>query len=79
LDVARGSGSVARHAAPLVGAEKVVALDISPEMLAVASALPPPKGASIEWRVGNAIALPPPDDAFDLVLCQQGLQMSDRP
>lgn len=75
LDVACGSGSVARHVAPLVGAEgKVVALDINPDMLAVARALPPPQGATIKWREGNAIALPLPDATFDLVLCQQGLQ-----
>ena len=80
MDVACGTGSVARHVAPLVGAEgKVVALDISPEMLAVARGLPAPAGATIEWREGNAIALTVPDDAFDLVLCQQGLQFfSDR-
>lgn len=75
LDVACGTGSVARHVAPLVGpGGRVVALDISPEMLAVARALPAPAGAKIEWREGNAIALALPDDAFDLVLCQQGLQ-----
>jgi ubiquinone/menaquinone biosynthesis C-methylase UbiE len=75
LDVACGTGSIARHAAPMVGSEgKVVALDISPAMLAVARALPAPPGATIEWREGNAIRLDLPDDAFDLVLCQQGLQ-----
>ena len=75
LDVACGTGSVARHVAPMVGREgKVVALDISPAMLAVARALPLPPGASIEWREGNAVRLDLPDDAFDLVLCQQGLQ-----
>ena len=80
LDVACGTGSVARHVAPMVGAHgKVVALDISPAMLAVARALPAPAGATIAWREGNAISLALPDDAFDLVLCQQGLQFfSDR-
>lgn len=75
LDVACGTGSVARHIAPLVGVEgEVVALDISSEMLAVARSLPAPTGAAIEWREGNAIALALPHDRFDLVLCQQGLQ-----
>lgn len=80
LDVACGTGSVARHVAPMVGAEgKVVAFDISPDMLAVARALSAPTGATIEWREGNAIALTLPDGEFDLVLCQQGLQFfSDR-
>ena len=75
LDVACGTGSVARHVAPMVGREgKVVALDISPAMLAVARAQPVPPGVTIEWREGNAVRLDLPADAFDLVLCQQGLQ-----
>lgn len=75
LDVACGTGSVARHVAPMVGREgKVVALDISPAMLAVARAQPVPPGVTIEWREGNAVGLDLPADAFDLVLCQQGLQ-----
>jgi ubiquinone/menaquinone biosynthesis C-methylase UbiE len=80
LDLACGTGSVARHVAPLVGAEgKVVALDINPEMLAVGRALPAPAGATIEWREGDAVALALPAGEFDLVLCQQGLQFfSDR-
>jgi ubiquinone/menaquinone biosynthesis C-methylase UbiE len=75
LDVACGTGSVARHVAPLVGAAgQVVGLDISPAMLAVARALPASAGAPIAWQEGNAIRLDLPDDAFELVLCQQGLQ-----
>ena len=80
LDVACGTGSVARHVAPIVGVDgKVVALDVNPDMLAVARALPAPAGASIEWPEGNAISLALPDDAFDLVLCQQGLQFFSDP
>ena len=75
LDVACGTGVVARHVAPLVGVNgKVVALDVSPEMLDVGRLLPAAAGASIEWRQGNADTLPLPDGEFDLVLCQQGLQ-----
>lgn len=75
LDVACGTGIVARQAAPLVGADgQVVALDMNPAMLAVARALPAPSGATINWQEGNAMALPFPDGAFDLVLCQHGLQ-----
>lgn len=75
LDVACGTGIVARQAAPLVGADgQVVALDMNPAMLAVARALPAPSGATITWQEGNAMALPFPDGAFDLVLCQHGLQ-----
>jgi len=75
LDVACGTGIVARQAAPLVGADgQVVALDMNPAMLAVARALPAPSGATISWQEGNAMALPFPDGAFDVVLCQHGLQ-----
>jgi ubiquinone/menaquinone biosynthesis C-methylase UbiE len=75
LDVACGTGIVTRHVAPMVGAAgKVVGLDISPVMLAVAHALPAPGGAAVEWQEGNALTLALPDDAFDLVLCHQGLQ-----
>jgi ubiquinone/menaquinone biosynthesis C-methylase UbiE len=75
LDVACGTGIVARQVAPMVGETgTVVALDLSPAMLAVARTLPSPGGAAIEWREGNALALSLPDHTFDLVLCQQGLQ-----
>lgn len=75
LDVACGTGIVARQAAPRVGADgQVVALDMNPAMLAVASALSAPSGATITWQEGNAMALPFPDGAFDVVLCQHGLQ-----
>lgn len=43
-------------------------------MLAVGRALPAPAGLSIEWREGDAVNLDLSNQAFDLVLCQQGLQ-----
>lgn len=80
LDLACGTGIVARRAAPMIGIEgRGVALDISPAILDVARALPAPAGAETEWLRGDAIALDLPDKAFDPVLCQQGLQFfSDR-
>jgi ubiquinone/menaquinone biosynthesis C-methylase UbiE len=75
LDLACGTGTVARQVAPVVGVNaKVVAVDINPDMLAVARSHPAPPGATIEWRVGDASSLDLPDGAFDLALCQQGLQ-----
>jgi ubiquinone/menaquinone biosynthesis C-methylase UbiE len=75
LDVACGTGIVARLAAPRVGFDgQVAALDMNPAMLAVGRALPAPSGATIVWQEGNAMALPFPDGAFDLALCQHGLQ-----
>jgi protein-L-isoaspartate O-methyltransferase len=75
LDIACGTGIVARTVAPLVGMQgHVTALDINPAMIAVGRGLPQAEGAAIEWREGNAMALPLPDGAYDLVLCHQGLQ-----
>jgi SAM-dependent methyltransferase len=81
VDVACGTGIVARQAAPRVGAAgTVVAVDVNSAMLTVARSLPVPEGASINWREGSAQALPMPDGACDLALCQQGLQFfPDRP
>lgn len=75
LDVACGTGIVARRVAPRVGCcGTVVGVDINPAMLAVARSLPAPDGAIIDWRKSSALALPLDDNAFDLVLCQHGLQ-----
>jgi SAM-dependent methyltransferase len=81
LDVACGTGVVARRAAQHVDPTgKVIGLDLHADMLAVARSLPEVPGVSIEWQVGNALALPFSDETFDVVLCQQGLQFfSDRP
>jgi ubiquinone/menaquinone biosynthesis C-methylase UbiE len=81
LDVACGTGIVARLAAERVGpAGHVVGLDLNPGMLAVARGLPPIAGAPIAWQEASAVALPFPAATFDVVLCQQGLQFfPDRP
>jgi ubiquinone/menaquinone biosynthesis C-methylase UbiE len=74
LDVACGTGVVARLASQQVGATgTVTGLDINPGMLAVARSATPP-GMSIKWHEANAEAMPFPDAAFDVVLCQMGLQ-----
>ena len=78
LDLARGTGIVARLARQrLAGGGRVVGIDASPQMLAVAAAVAP----EIEWREGNATALPvDANESFDVVTCQQGLQFfSDKP
>ena len=81
LDVACGTGIVARRAAEEVGPSgAVTALDLAPDMIDVAKSLPAPDGAHIEWHVGNAESLPFEDGSFDVVLSQMGLQfMGDRP
>lgn len=75
LDLACGTGVVARLAAPLVGASgRVVGVDLSAGMIAVAGGQPAPEGAPVEWREGDAAGLPFDEASFDVVLCQQGLQ-----
>jgi len=74
LDVACGTGVVTRLAAERVGAAGAVAgLDVNPGMLAVARSQAPPD-ISIDWYEATAESMPLPDEAFDVVLCQMGLQ-----
>ena len=80
LDVACGTGIVARLAAKKVGDKGTVAgLDVNPGMLAVARNVTEPD-QSIDWYEAGAEAIPLPDETFDAVLCQMGLQfMTDQP
>lgn len=79
LDVACGTGVVARHALQDVGADGTVAgLDVNPGMLAVARSTTP-AGAEVDWYEASAESMPLPDESFDVVFCQLGLQlMPDR-
>jgi ubiquinone/menaquinone biosynthesis C-methylase UbiE len=71
LDVACGTGIVARMAAHHTGAPSmVVGLDLHGGMLAVARAQAP----TGMWVQGSATALPCATAAFDVVICQQGVQ-----
>jgi len=75
LDVACGTGVVARAAAEHVGLRgRVVGIDLNPGMIAVAQSLPAIHGAPIEWLERSALDLGLDDASFDVVLCQQGLQ-----
>jgi SAM-dependent methyltransferase len=70
LDVACGTGILAREAESRVGAEgHVVGLDPTPGMLAVAARLAP----DVEWREGVAESLPFAGGSFDAVVSQFGL------
>jgi SAM-dependent methyltransferase len=70
LDVACGTGVVARGALSTVGDDgRVVGLDATDAMLTVAVRIEP----SVEWRAGDAGDLPFSDGSFDAVICQSGL------
>jgi ubiquinone/menaquinone biosynthesis C-methylase UbiE len=76
LDIASGTGVVARASASRVGTSgRVVASDFSAAMLACSSAKALPAGAArVEFVEASADALPFAHSSFDVVLCQQGLQ-----
>ena len=66
LDVACGTGVVARLAAERVGPSgTVAAVDLNPAMLSVARSVPS-TGAVIRWYETSAESIPLPDDAFDV-------------
>lgn len=70
LDVACGTGILAREAASRVGPRgHVTGIDPNAGMVAAAGRLAP----AIEWREGVAEALPFPDRTFDAVVSQFGL------
>jgi len=75
LDVACGTGVVARAAAERAGAAgRIVGADLNSGMIAVARSLPVPAGAPIAWIECSALGLPLQNATMDVVLCQQGLQ-----
>lgn len=76
LDVACGTGIVARLAAQRGHAGRLVGIDLNTAMLATART----KSAEIEWLEGSALELPFHESSFDVVVCQLGLQFfPDRP
>jgi ubiquinone/menaquinone biosynthesis C-methylase UbiE len=72
LDIACGTGIVARLAKQRLGASgTVVGVDLNPQMLSVAGRVAP----NIDWRQGDAGALPlGQGEQFNVILCQQGFQ-----
>jgi SAM-dependent methyltransferase len=73
LDVACGTGVVARAAAKRVGRTgRVVGVDLNPGMIAVARSLPATSDAPIEWLERSALDPRLDSASFDVVLCQQG-------
>jgi len=76
LDLGCGTGIIARvlHEC-LGGAASIVGVDVNPAMIQKARSIAP----ELDFREGNAMALPFADASFDLVLCQEMLQfVSDR-
>jgi SAM-dependent methyltransferase len=75
LDVACGTGFVARAAAGRVGpTSRVVGVDVNSGMLQLAAKVGISSAPTIEWGQASADRLPMAAGEFDAVLCQQGLQ-----
>lgn len=73
LDLACGTGIVTRQLANrVIQTRRVVGIDVNASMLATGRAAAP--GVPADWVQGNAMTMPLRDAAFDLVMCQQGLQ-----
>lgn len=69
LDVATGAGHTAAAFAPHVS--RVVASDLTPEMLVQVKTLAAEKGyANMETAIADAESMPFPDQNFDLVTCR---------
>jgi ubiquinone/menaquinone biosynthesis C-methylase UbiE len=80
LDVACGTGIVARTAASNAGSDaRVTGLDINQQMLNKASEMTEKSGLEIEWKQGDASDLPFEDDHFDHLFCQQAMQFFSDP
>lgn len=76
LDVACGTGALARAVVPVVGPSgRVAGLDANPEMLAVAEQV----GGDITWIEGRAEQLPFAPASFDRVISQFGFMFFEDP
>ena len=76
LDIACGTGVVAREVRRMLGPEgKVIGVDRDDSMLRTAARFAEREGLdTISWRSGDASHLPVGTAGCDVVLCQQGLQ-----
>jgi ubiquinone/menaquinone biosynthesis C-methylase UbiE len=74
LDVAAGAGNAAIPAA-MMDAE-VVASDLTPEMFDAGRRQAADRGAELEWREGDAEALPFQDNEFDVVMSCLGVMFA---
>ncbi|MER1995180.1 MAG: class I SAM-dependent methyltransferase [Arthrobacter sp.] len=74
LDVAAGTGNASIPAA-MTGA-RVVALDLTPELLAAGQDIAVGRGLELDWLEGDAEELPFPDSTFDAVMSCVGVMFA---
>ncbi len=75
LDVACGTGILAREARQRVGPEaRIAGADLNESMISTARKLTDPPSRSCEWHVAGVEDMPFGDNEFSKVFCQQGFQ-----
>jgi len=78
LDMGCGTGIICLGIAPYV--DRVIATDISPEMVAVAQDKARRQSiTNVDFRVGDSYGLPFPDESFDVVLLFNSLHIVKEP
>jgi SAM-dependent methyltransferase len=77
LDLATGTGWTSRRVA--ARGARVVGVDIAEDLLAAARERASAQGLPIDYRVGDAEALPFEDRAFDAVISTCGVMFASRP
>jgi len=79
VDVACGTGEITHRLADMLPAATILGVDIHPEHLDRARERCAAFGARVRFEVGDAFALPAPDDGFDLGVCRHLLQAVPSP
>lgn len=76
LDIACGTGNAALRAASSGG--RTIGVDLTPELLATARDLATTAGITVDWREGDAEALPVDDASIDVVVSTFGCEVAPR-
>jgi SAM-dependent methyltransferase len=80
LETACGTGIATRRVLEAVATAQIVAIDLNPDMLAVARRYVEDHRARMTFVVGDMTSLPFADASFDVVICQFGLMfVPDKP
>lgn len=79
LEVAPGPGYLAIELARQRGHHRVTGLDISRTMVEIARENAARAGVSVDFRHGDATAMPFADGSFDLIVCQAAFKNFRRP
>ena len=79
LEVAPGPGFLAIELAKLGGGRRVVGLDISRSFVEMAAANAREAGVSVDFRLGDASAMPFEPGSFDRIVCRAAFKNFTRP